>query len=252
MNEEPQGGRSATQAGNGPRRLENRTLSEQVLDQLREDILSGELVAGEVLGEVALAESFGVSRGPIREALSRLASEGLVTMVPRRGAEVTRLTRQEFLDAYQVREALETLAIRLAVPRFDGGGIERLRALHEEMIEHAERDELQGFFEANRAFHGLLVSTSGNRKLQDLYRLLLGQMGRYLARSLALRGTIEKSITEHAAILAAIEAGDADLAVKLLAEHIEVPQRELAEGRADELFEESGAEGEPAPPPRAG
>ena len=238
MNDQPQGGPALTRRTEGPRRLENRTLSEQVLDQLREDILSGELAAGEVLGEVALAESFGVSRGPVREALSRLASEGLVTLVPRRGAEVTRLTREEFLDAYQVREALETLAIRLAVPRIDAEVLERLRELHQEMIGHADKHEVKDFFEANAAFHGLLVSASGNRKLQELYRLLLGQMGRYLARSLALRGTIEKSITEHAAILDAIEASDTARAVKLIADHIEVPQRELADRHADELFDE--------------
>src|ERR687891_2622435 len=91
----------------------------------------------------SLAESFGVSRGPVREALSRLASEGLVTLVPRRGAEVTRLTREEFLDAYQVREALETLAIRLAVPRIDAEVLERLRELHQEMIGHADKHEVK-------------------------------------------------------------------------------------------------------------
>jgi DNA-binding GntR family transcriptional regulator len=220
----------------GPRRLENRTLRDQVLDRLREDILSGELDAGTVLGEGALAESFGVSRGPVREALSRLASEGLVTLVPRRGAEVTRLSREEFLDAYQVREALETLAIRLAVPRLGDAELALLRSLHEEMVEHAERAEVHAFFDANARFHQVFVEASGNRKLEEFYRLLLGQMGRYLARSLALRGTLERSVSEHLAILEAVEAGDTELAASLLADHIEVPQRELA--GADELFTE--------------
>ena len=97
--------------------LENRTLREQALDHLREEILSSRLEPGTELSEVALARSLGISRGPLREALGQLAAEGLVTMVPRRGAVVTRLTRREFLDAYQVREALESLALRLAVPR---------------------------------------------------------------------------------------------------------------------------------------
>jgi DNA-binding GntR family transcriptional regulator len=209
----------------GDRRLESRTLWEQVRGRLREDILAGELAPGTVLSEVALARSFGTSRGPIREALGRLASEGLVTITPRRGAIITELTRDEFVGAYQVREALETLAMRLAVPRLTEADISRLRALHEEMVQHAKRGEVNAFFAANAGFHELFVASSGNQKLEEMYRLLMDQMGRYLARSLALRGSVERSIAEHAAILDAVEAGDVERAARLLADHIEVPQR---------------------------
>jgi DNA-binding GntR family transcriptional regulator len=208
-----------------PAGVEYRTLWQQVCDSLRGSILSGELAPGTVLSEVSLAKSFRVSRGPIREALGRLATEGLVTVTPRRGTIVTDLTHEEFVDAYQVREALETLAIRLAVQRMPDDDVGRLRELHEQMIEHARGNDVQGFFEANTRFHRVLVEASGNRKLQSIYELLVGQMGRYHARSLALRGTVEKSISEHAAILAAVEARDAERAVALLADHIEVPQR---------------------------
>jgi DNA-binding GntR family transcriptional regulator len=207
------------------RRLENRTLWEQVRGRLREDILSGELAPGSVLSEAALARSFGVSRGPVREALGRLASDGLVAITPRRGAIVTELTRDEFIDAYQVREALETLAIRLAVPRLAETDLARLRELHREMVEHAKRGEINAFFDTNARFHELFVVASDNQKLQEMYRLLMGQMARYLARSLALRGSLEKSVAEHAAILEAVEAGDVERAARLLADHIEVPQR---------------------------
>ena len=101
----------------GTTKLENLTLWERVHHHLREEILANRLPPGTVLGEVALAESLGVSRGPVREALGRLAAEGLVTVRPRRGAVVSALSPQEFLEAYQVREALEALAIRLAVSR---------------------------------------------------------------------------------------------------------------------------------------
>lgn len=211
--------------GGGDRRLDNRTLWEQVRERLREEILSGELAPGTVLSEVSLAESLGVSRGPIREALGRLASEGLVTSTPRRGAIVTELTPDEFVGAYQVREALETLAMRLAVPRLEESDLARLRDLHEQMVEHAARGEVNAFFDANAGFHDVFVSASGNRKLAEMYRLLFDQMGRYLARSLALRGSLAKSIAEHSAILEAVEAGNVDVATRLLADHIEVPQR---------------------------
>ena len=213
----------------GARPVDNRTLWQQVRERLREEVLSGELAPGTVLSESALARSLGVSRGPIREALGRLASEGLVRITPRRGAIVADLSRDEFVEAYQVREALETFAIRLAVPQLEESDRDRLRELHEEMVEHAQRDEVNAFFDANAAFHDLFVTASGNQKLHEMYRLLMDQMGRYLARSLALRGSLEKSIAEHSAILEAVDAGDAERAARLLADHIEVPQRVEAE-----------------------
>jgi DNA-binding GntR family transcriptional regulator len=216
--------------------FDNRTLRERVLDRLREDILSNDLPPGTELSEVALADSFGVSRGPLREAMGQLASEGLLTVTPRRSAVVTALTREEFLDAYQVREALETFAIRLAVPRLDESDIARLRQLHEEMLEQARGGQIMEFFASNAEFHQLFVSSSGNRKLEEIYGQLISQMSRYLARSLELRGSLEKSAAEHAAILEAVGAGDAERAARLLAEHIEVPQREIASDHGEGLF----------------
>lgn len=218
-----------SESDNEGRRVDPRTLAEQVSEQLREDILSGDQPPGATLSEAALADSFGVSRGPIREALRNLASEGLITITPRRGAVVTELTQEEFIDAYQVREALETLAIQLAVPRLTEDELRRLRELHEEMVEHASAREVHAFFDTNARFHELFVASSGNKKLLEVYKPLLAQMGRYLARSLALRGSVDKSIAEHSAILEAVEAGDGQHAAKLLADHIAVPQRIEAE-----------------------
>lgn len=216
--------------------LENLTLWERVHQKLREEILSNRLPPGTVLGEVALAESLGVSRGPVREALGRLAAEGLVTVRPRRGAVVSALSAREFLEAYQVREALEVLAIRLAVPRLADGDLERLQSLVEEQAAQAEAGNVGGFFAANAAFHELFVAASGNQTLEEMYRQLLGHMGRYRMRSLALRGTLKRSVGEHRAILRAVRAGDAERAARLLAEHIRVPQRRL-ESASDEEVE---------------
>ncbi len=205
--------------------VRNKTLREQVFDHLREEILSSRLKPGQELNELALSAELEVSRGPIREALGRLASEGLVKITPRRGAIVSELTDEEFVEAYQVREALETLAIRLAVPRIEADELDRLRELHREMTELVANDEIKEFFDANAAFHQQIVDASGNTKLGEHYRLLMAQMARYLARSLTLRGTTDSSPPEHAAILAAVEAGDAEEAARLLANHIEIPQR---------------------------
>jgi DNA-binding GntR family transcriptional regulator len=219
-----------------PAPLENLTLWQRVHERLREQILSGELEPGAELAEVALSEQLGVSRGPIREALGRLASEGLVTVRPRRGAVVRSLSAEEFLELYQVREALEVMAVKLAVPRLRPDDFTELQALIDTMASHSEREEVDAFFEANVAFHGRLLEASGNGKLQELYRQLVGQLGRYRLRSLMLRGNLQRSVAEHAAILRAAKRGDAERAAHLMSEHIRVPQRSLKtlrEGKLD-------------------
>jgi DNA-binding GntR family transcriptional regulator len=205
--------------------VENLTLWQRVYDHLRIGILEGELEPGTELAEVALSEQLGVSRGPIREAIGRLAAEGLVDVRPRRGAVVRSLSKEEFLELYQVREALERMAVQLAVPRLTETQMKELAALNEMMDASAGHDDVHGFFEANVAFHARLLEASGNRKLQELYRLLLGQLGRYRLRSLTLRGNLQRSVSEHAAILRAAKRGDAERAAQLMAEHIRVPQR---------------------------
>lgn len=238
----PDGSTDRSPDGSAPRRVRNLTLREQVFEHLREEILANRIKPGTELTEQALSSSLEVSRGPVREALGMLASEGLVKIVPRRGATVTELTAEEFIDAYQVREALEMLAVRLAVPRMDDVALQRLRELHESMVELAQDGEVRAFFDANASFHQFLVESSGNRRLQEIYRLIMSDMGRYRARSLALRGTLAKSVAEHAAILDAVLVGDAECAAQLMADHIEVPQR-----LEEEAGEQEPAEGEQEP-----
>jgi DNA-binding GntR family transcriptional regulator len=210
-----------------PARLENLTLWQRVYDHLREEILTGRLKPGAELGEVPLSEQLGVSRGPLREAIGRLAAEGLVTVRPRRGAVVRSLSKAEFLELYQVREGLEALAVRLAVPRLTADDFSTLQGLINAMATHAERNEVGEFFEANTAFHGRLVAAADNGKLQEIYGQLLGQLGRYRMQSLTLRGNLHRSVAEHAAVLRAAKRGDADRAAHLMAEHVRVPQRGL-------------------------
>lgn len=223
--------------------IERGDLVDQVVDEIVAAIVTGQFAPGAKLVEMQIGEQLGVSRGPVREALGRLAAEGLVTITPRRGAIIASLSADEFVEAYQVREALETLAIRLAVPRLDDAGRAQLHDLHQEMIACAQRNEVTAFFEANSRFHAIFLEASGNRKLQEMYRGLMNQMSRYLARSLALRGSLDKSIAEHAAILEAVDAGDAERAAQLLADHIEVPQRVEEETSEHEAVDAGARDG---------
>jgi DNA-binding GntR family transcriptional regulator len=217
-------------------KLETNTLWQRAYDFLREAILSNRLPPGSELNEVALAARLGVSRGPLREAIRHLTAEGLVTERPRRSAIVSELSREEFIEAYQVREALEIMAVRLAVDRIDEDEIARLHELIAEMTDAAERNDAVAFFDANARFHQLLVQTSGNHKLLEIHQQLAGQMGRYQMPSLALRGSLHRSIAEHGAIVRAISSRDAEHAADLISKHIRMPQLSLDAGaEADPL-----------------
>ncbi|MGH2444144.1 MAG: GntR family transcriptional regulator [Chloroflexota bacterium] len=217
--------------------FENRTLWERVHEFLRDEIMTDRLPPGTELQEVALAEALGVSRGPVREALGRLSAEGLVTIRPRNGAVVRGLSKQEFIEAYQVREALETFALRLAVPRMAAEELRDLERLIDQMVQEAEEDDVLPFFQTNAAFHEALVEASGNSRLCEIHAQLARQLGRYRMRSLALRGNVQRSIAEHREILGAIRTGDAGRAVELLSVHIHVPLDRLESAAESELAE---------------
>jgi GntR family transcriptional regulator, rspAB operon transcriptional repressor len=215
--------------------FDNLTLWERVYRHLRQQILEDQLPPGTELSEVALSRELAVSRGPIREAIGRLAAEGLVTVRPRRGAEVRSLTPTELIDAYQVREALEVLAVRLAVPRITSSDLARLDELVDSMAEFARKDQVTDFFAANVAFHELLCELSGNEKLREIHHRLEGEIRRFQARTLALRGNLDSSVSEHRAILAAVRLRDVDKACELTAAHIRVPAARLQESLAGVL-----------------
>jgi DNA-binding GntR family transcriptional regulator len=216
-------------------RLDNLTLRERVHEHLKQEILANRYRPGSELLEVPLSEELGVSRGPIREALRSLEAEGLVHITPRRGAVVVSFTKRDFLEAYQVREALESLGVRLAVPLMSAAVLDDLDAQLEVMARHAAMGDVDAFFVANASFHEAFVEASGNRKLVETYRRLIAQMGPYRRPSARLRGNVERSITEHRRILVAARRRDVDAAVAQLVKHVQVPQR-LLERMSDEEF----------------
>jgi DNA-binding GntR family transcriptional regulator len=222
-------------------RLDNLTLRERVHDHLKQEILASRYPPGCELLEVPLAEELGVSRGPVREALRSLESEGLVKITPRRGAVVTSLTKRDFLEAYQVREALEALGVRLAVPRLAPVDLDALGDRIETMSSRAAEGDVDGFFDANAAFHEAFVEASQNRMLIEVYHRLMAQMGPYRRPSARLRGNFERSVAEHREILAAARMRDVETAVAMLRRHVEVPQRMLETLSDEEFVRATGA-----------
>lgn len=219
------------------RSLKRKTLKQEVYDVLHDDIMSTALLPGTPIHEVAIARELGVSRGPVREALQKLAAEGLVEITPHKGAFVSSLTWKEFLDAYRVREVLETLAVRLVATNMNQEMLTQLESLHKEMKEFAKAELASEFFSRNNEFHSTLIDFTANQKLSDIYYPLAYQMRRYRMRSLTLRGGLKQSCDEHRSILDALHKGDADEAAQLMSEHIQIPQQILESGRAEKEFE---------------
>src|SRR5215212_6767162 len=144
---------SVENMGGVERRIERRPLHEEVIDQLRDRIVQGELAPGARLNERVLCAQLGISRTPLREAIKMLATEGLVELVPNRGAIVTPLKAATIADTLTVMGSLESLAGELACRNAGASEIAEIRALHFEMLAHHARGELAGYFKYNQLIH---------------------------------------------------------------------------------------------------
>jgi DNA-binding GntR family transcriptional regulator len=183
-------------------------------------IVEGELAPGVKLNERVLAERLGTSRTPLREALKSLASEGLVELLPNRGAVVALLDAQRIRDVFVVMGGLEALAGELACRNASEADIADIRALHYQMVAHYQRGELAPYFRANQQIHLRLMETSGNAVLAQTYRQLNDQVrrARYLANT--SRERWHRAVEEHTAILDALVARDAARLQRLLQDHL--------------------------------
>lgn len=225
--------------------VERRTLAEQVYHSLRTAILNEEFQPGAELQEPALAERYQVSRGPVREALRLLLADGLVTLVPRVGARVRALTRQDFRGVYQVRAVLEELAVRLAVPLLTEGDLTELRAYLDRIEEGCRTGNMALIFEANTAFHALFVERSENIALHAAYGQVRDLISRYQRRSMSVRGELSTLVDEHRLIYEAAVKRDAELAAEYTRRHILLPTERLDELPDDTLPDPYEASAQP-------
>lgn len=213
-------------------RIAPTALYQEVAERLRQRIFCDELAPGERIDEQRLAEQYGISRTPLREALKVLASEGLVELKPRRGCYVTEISQRDLDDIFPLMAMLEGRcagdAVRHAVPT----DIADLSEIHSRLESAARDRRIAAFFEANQEFHGKMQELAGNRwmlsVIQDLRKVL--KLSRL--HSLSLEGRLQQSLAEHHAIMAAIKAGDAASAEKLMHDHILCGREALARKEA--------------------
>jgi DNA-binding GntR family transcriptional regulator len=209
------------------RQLEIKSVVDRVHEELLERIVAGELPPGARLRQEALAEELGVSRTPLREALARLVTEGLVEFAPNRGATVAGRDFSDMEQAWRARLVIEPGAARLAAERRDPEAIERMR----ETVERQRRvaDDVTASFELNREFHLALVAASGNPHLTQFSELLwLVRIGLPIfARQARDREHLLAWADDHDAIVEAISSGNGARAAELTREHIEAfpPER---------------------------
>ena len=195
-------------------------LYQHVAERLRQQIFAHELAPGEWIDEQALAQTFGISRTPLREALKVLATEGLVTLKPRRGCYVTEISPQDLDEVFDVLALLESECARRVAQRLDDDTLARLDGLHADLENAFAADDLEAFFGANQVFHDALHEMADNRWLRqtivDLRRVIM--LSRH--HSLYSEERRTQSLAEHRALLAAFHARDAELAARLMHEHI--------------------------------
>jgi DNA-binding GntR family transcriptional regulator len=197
--------------------LDDRPLYEQVAERLRSRILSHTLSPGSWIDEQWLCGEYGISRTPLREALKVLATEGLVTMKPRRGAYVTEMSERDVIEVYHLLSLLESDAAGEVARHASDGDLADLAKLHTE-LEDAVRDR-ERFFALNEAFHLRILAIAGNRWRSQVVADLRKVMKLNRHHSLFREGRLAESLSEHRALMAALARRDAEAAESLTREH---------------------------------
>jgi DNA-binding GntR family transcriptional regulator len=201
--------------------LSPRALYEEVAELLRQRIYNRELAPGSWIDELKIAEDYGISRTPLREALKVLAAEGLVTMKVRRGAYVTEVNEKDLSDVYHLLSLLESDAAGVVAERATSAQLQELQVLHD-ALEKAARPGKQDrarFFEINENFHMKLLEIADNRWRNQMVADLRKVMKLNRQHSLLKTGRIEESLKEHRAIMAALVASDALTATQKMKTH---------------------------------
>lgn len=196
-------------------------LRDVVFNTLRRAILRGELLPGERLMEIQLAQRLGVSRTPVREAIRKLELEGLVTMIPRKGAEVAKITVSDLKDVLEVRIALEELAVKDACENITGEQLEALRSANEEFRQVLREGDLMTCGQADIKFHEIIYGATNNRRLLQMLSNIREQMYRYRLEYLKDHSKHEALVREHEAICQALQEHDRGKAGEAIRVHIE-------------------------------
>ena len=197
------------------------SLADQVFEKLENDIIQGVYPRGEILTELKLVDQLGVSRTPIREAIRKLELEGLVLMIPRKGAEVAKISEKSLRDVLEVRRSLEELAAELACQRMDAEALKDLEDAQKAFIQAVESGETMTMAEADEHFHDVIYMGTGNTRLVQILNNLREQMYRYRLEYIKDAEKRQILLVEHESILRAIRSRHVAEAKEAVRAHID-------------------------------
>lgn len=206
------------------------TLREKILENIRDAIVSGSLKGGSRVSEPELAERYGISRTPIREAFRQLEAEGYLTVIPRRGAVVSEFSPKDIEEFYAIKSIMEGYAARQACERLTAKELDRLQSINNRLAELAEAGDIKHFFKVHSEFHELFIQAADNEKLHDLITGLVTKFQRLRFTSLSIPGRMIISVQEHEKIIEAFRKKDANLAEALVRQNAEYGAQVLMTG----------------------
>jgi DNA-binding GntR family transcriptional regulator len=197
-------------------RIDNHmTLRERIVETIRNAIVNGQLAPGARIAEPELADKFGISRTPIREAFRQLESEGFITVVPRKGAIVASLSHRDIADFYDLKMVLEGYAARCAVKTLKESDLTKMETVNRQIEAASEKKDLRRLLDLHNEFHDIFLRSCGNEKLHAIVQNLVMQFRRFRL-ILAMPGRIEGSIRQHWEIIDAFRKRDPELAEELV------------------------------------
>jgi len=188
-----------------------RTLRERIVDFIKDSVVTGRLKPGERVPEQEIAQNFGISRTPIREAFRQLESEGFLTVTPRKGAVVSPITDKDVSEFYAIKSLLEGYAAKTACEKLTDKEIKRLVGLNSQMRKSAEKNDVKGFFRLDNQFHDTFLKACGNEKLFNLIHHLVQQFERFRITAMSLPGRMLDSVRQHGEIVEAFSKRDSSL-----------------------------------------
>ena len=199
----------------------HKPLREIVYEELKRQILKGEIAPGHRMMEVELADDMGVSRTPVREAIRKLELEGLVLMIPRKGAEVAEITEKNMQDVLEVRKALEELSVQLACERITPEQVEEMKMAAEDFRKVLKSGDVTKIAEADVKFHDIIFAATNNQRLITLLNNLREQMYRFRVEYLKQKECYPQLLEEHDKLIALISGGEVEEACELMGCHID-------------------------------
>ena len=199
----------------------HKPLREIVYEELKRQILKGEIAPGHRMMEVELADDMGVSRTPVREAIRKLELEGLVTMIPRRGAEVAQITEKSMNDVLEVRRAMDALCVELACDRITPEELQDLKKACDTFEAAVKTDDIKQIAQADVALHDIIVQATGNQRLIQLVNNLSEQMYRYRFEYIKDFSQHERLVEEHKVIYESTVKKDKETASNMAKVHID-------------------------------